>query len=145
MIEKARTDPCTENRIDWLSQAINQYLGVFSASHDGSDMGTWYARRLKSLWVEAILNLAHLYGEKNRIDQSIDLYQYALAIDDSVESVYRELIGLLYDQGRFAEAQLVFNRCHRVLSNLGLDPSEATTSLFGRLQAKRSTFKAKSQ
>lgn len=77
--------------------------------------------------------------EKKRVDQSEELLQHALAVDDSIEPIYQKLIGLLHGQGRFAEVQLVFNLCQHVLSNLGIGPTEATRSLFTKRQGKQSS------
>ncbi len=145
MVEKARSDPSAQNRIDWLSRSIDLYQGAFYGNRGDVENGIWYAHRLKSLWVDAMLTLSRLYIEKKQVDRSKDLLQQALAVDDSIEPIYQELIGLLHDQGRFSEAQLVFNRCRRVLSDLGLVPTEATRSLFKQRQAQRPAVKTKTK
>lgn len=141
LIEKAKANPHPEERLDRLSQAIRLYLGPFSGNHDNVELGTWYAQRLKNVWEDAILDLGRYYVKCDRIDQSKDLFQHALTIDDSVEPFYQELIALLHDQGHLAEAQLIFNRCQTVLSNLGLTLSDTTTALFSKLQAEQSKSK----
>ncbi len=145
LIEKAKTDQHPEEKMDWLFQAISLYSGLFSGSHDDVELGTWYAQRLKNVWVDAILDLGRYYVKCDRIDQSKDLFQHALTIDDTVEPFYQELIVLLQNQGHLAEAQLVFNRCQSVMSNMGLTLSDATTALFSKLQAERSRSKTKSK
>jgi ATP/maltotriose-dependent transcriptional regulator MalT/DNA-binding SARP family transcriptional activator len=145
MVEKARSDPSAQNRIDWLSRSIDLYQGAFYGSRGDVEKGIWYAHRLKSLWVDAMLTLSRLYIEKKQVDRSKDLLQQALAVDDSIEPIYQELIGLLHDQGRFSEAQLVLNRCRRVMSDLGLVPTEATRSLFKQRQGQRPAVKTKTK
>jgi LuxR family transcriptional regulator, maltose regulon positive regulatory protein len=143
MIEKAGSEQHLEKRVDLLSRAIDLYAGPFSGNHDGIESGTWYAQRLKSVWVDAVLSLGRHYLKMDRIDRSKNLFQRSLVTDDSVEPLYRELMALLYGQGRFAEAKLVFNRCQRALSKRGLMPADATMALFNKLQAERSKFKLK--
>ena len=143
MIDKAESVQKLEKRIDLLARAIDLYAGPFSGNHDGIESGTWYAQRLKSVWVDAVLSLGRHYVKMDRIDRSKRLFQRSLATDDTVEPLYLELMALLYGQGRSAEAKLVFNRCQSALSKRGLMPAEATLALFDKLQAERSKFKLK--
>ncbi|WP_319524345.1 BTAD domain-containing putative transcriptional regulator [uncultured Desulfosarcina sp.] len=138
MFDKAKSDRDLESRIDMLSRAIDLYAGPFSGEHDDSESGIWYAQRLRNAWMDAVLTTGQWYMENNRIERSKDLFQRSLAIDDTVEPFYRELMALLYDQGRLAEAKLVSNRCRHVLSKRGLLPADDTMALFNKLQTERS-------
>ena len=89
------------------------------------------------MWVTAVLSQARQLIGRDQMQAAEDLFRKSLALDDTVESLYQELIALLYSQNRFAEGMFIFNRCQTMLKGRGLTPAEATMDLYSKLQKIR--------
>jgi DNA-binding SARP family transcriptional activator len=143
LADQAKSISNPTKQIELLTESIALYSGTFDGLHDENTWGVGYAERLKARWIEAVVTLGKLLNERGQSEQAEDLFQNALALDETVEPFYQALMTALSAQGRTAEALLTFNRCRTVLANQGMEPSAAIMALHQELQEHRTASKQK--
>jgi DNA-binding SARP family transcriptional activator len=143
LMDQAKSISNPTKQIELLTGCIALYSGPFDGLHDENTWGVGYAERLKARWIDAVVTLGKQLNESEQIEQAEDLFQQALALDDTVEPFYRELMTALSAQGRTAEALLTFNRYCSVLATQELEPSADIMALHHELQDHRTASKQK--
>jgi DNA-binding SARP family transcriptional activator len=134
LVRLARSATTPDRQMEWREKAIAAYTGCFDGFSDGHALGIGYAQQLRNLWVTAVLSQARLLIGRGQMQAAQDLFRKALTMDETIESLYQELIALLYSQNRLAEGMFVFNRCQSMLKGRGLAPAKATMDLYSKLQ-----------
>jgi ATP/maltotriose-dependent transcriptional regulator MalT/DNA-binding SARP family transcriptional activator len=124
-----------------LTRALGIYSGPFDGIGDPQSMIFGYAESLKGKWINAIIELGRLTSERNQIDFAVHLFEDALALDGTLERLYRELIALLNENNRRTEAELWVNRYKIMLAEMGMLPSRAAMAIFEKLKATRTDVK----
>jgi TolB-like protein/DNA-binding SARP family transcriptional activator len=122
--------------IECLEKALDIYSGEFL---DGLDINEpvyeeWLieARRgLNDAVLQAMLKLLDAYQRDDAVEASLRIARRILSVDKFQETAHRAVMRCLDRLGRRTEAIQHYNACLETLkSELGVDPSEATVSLY---------------
>jgi DNA-binding SARP family transcriptional activator len=128
--DQAMASGVPAQKAEMLGKAVSLYAGPMEA-HAVAELSVSYAERLKSKFVQSILELGWYLCENGRPNEALRLYQHALDIEESVENVYQAYIRVLNRLGRKTEAIEIYSRCCRVLkARFGTEPSPATQALY---------------
>jgi DNA-binding SARP family transcriptional activator len=88
--------------------------------------------RLALAFYRAVIDWGAALEARGQWQSAITLYERALRSETLAEPIYRALMGAHLHLGERAEALRTYRRCHDLLGSvLGVQPSEATRSLYG--------------
>ena len=125
-----------------LEKALALYHGHFLP--DVSEAWAVSMReRLRSKCLRAVMDLGRYWEGRQDGEKAIRCYERGLEMDDLAEELYRRIMAIYRDQGRFAEGISVYNRCREVLrARHGIDPSEDTEELHRSLRSSAKTSRS---
>ena len=90
--------------------------------------------RLGLLYLTNLCKLISFHEMNGTYEHGLDLGRRALAVDDTRESVHRQMMRLFWLMGDRSAALMQYKRCAQILREaLDVAPSEATTSLYRQL------------
>jgi DNA-binding SARP family transcriptional activator len=89
----------------------------------------------RSRFVGAAIRAAELLTASHELDRAESLARRALSVDEWSEPAYGVLTSVALGRGDWAAALRVLDRCQAMLSDLGVDASEATRRLVRRARS----------
>jgi DNA-binding SARP family transcriptional activator len=110
------------------------YKGDYLA--EDADAGWAAARRaqLREDWIRALSAMAELHGERGEYRDQETLLRTVLRVDPYREGSYRALMTLLAEQGRRAEALVLYRQLEELLRvQFGASPAPETQELARRI------------
>jgi DNA-binding SARP family transcriptional activator len=123
-----------------LAYAAGLYCGDFLEGfyvHDAPAFEEWALierERLRQMQLQALHALTRSYSARGEHAAAIEAAGRLLALDPWREEAHRELMRLLALSGQRSAALAQYEQCRRLLRDeLGLEPLEETTALYGRL------------
>jgi len=126
--------------IGHLEAAIALYQGDFLAQFDLPgcvEFEEWVMRRrawLRERALEALICLVAYYTQRGQYRRASRYARQQLTLDPWREEAHRQLMLLLALTGQRSAALAQYEKCRRLLAEeLGLEPLEETTALYGRL------------
>jgi DNA-binding SARP family transcriptional activator/tetratricopeptide (TPR) repeat protein len=132
-LQQAAAAGTPEHRQAALQKAVSAYGGDFLPGfHDEWILAE--RERLRSLYADALTQLAALYEAERDYRAAVDVARRLLHLDMMQESTYRLLMQLhLFNNDR-AAALAIYHRCTTVLNEeLGVEPSPLTEELYLRV------------
>jgi DNA-binding SARP family transcriptional activator/predicted ATPase len=122
-----------DRRESLLHQAIDLYAGdLLPDIYD--DWALQARERLRSLYAQALEQLAQLYEEDQRYAEAIECCQQRLRHEPLQENVYRDLMRLYAASDDRAAALRIYHTCATTLEReLGVEPSPQTRQAYERL------------
>jgi DNA-binding SARP family transcriptional activator len=127
-------DKQSEKAFELLEEAVLLYQGEYLPDARYEDWAAGEREHLVSQFLRAADRLCELYLAKKQLDETIDLCQRILTLDNCWERAYRHLMiahSRLGDHGQIART---YQRCKQLLDQeLGVSPSEETESLYQAL------------
>src|SRR5579883_2501546 len=137
LLARARALPATERagRVSLLEQAIKLYGGDFFPEERAARWSQERRDELRRRWLRAMLELADLYVDEQRVDAAIDLLSQVAASEPAHEAAVQRLMFLLARQQRRVEAVQTYQRLVTSLHNTSqAAPSPETQKLFFAIQ-----------
>ena len=130
-------DPALSGReLTLAEKALTIYRGPFLGQEDHP----WAVAprdRARSRLVRVVTRVSRHLRETGQSDRAVTCLQKGLEVDPLGEEVYRELMDLLSELNRPAEALAVYERCQEELrAALGVAPSERTRMLYEKLRIR---------
>jgi predicted ATPase/DNA-binding SARP family transcriptional activator len=133
-------DICSEC-LDALAQAVDLYQGDFLAGftlRDSPNFDEWQFFQTEGLQDElagALERLVRCHSSQGEYEPAIGYARRWLALDPLHEPIHRHLMQLYARSGHRAAALRQYEECVRILdAELGLSPSEETTSLYEQIR-----------
>ena len=133
-----RCPPCMQR----LQQAVTLYRGEFLQGFsvgDSIEFEDWVQvtrERLRHHALAAHTTIADYHVERGAIDDATATLRQLLAIDPLEEAAHRQLILLLVQSGKRAEALAQYERCRQLLDDeLGVEPEPETVALYEQLRS----------
>jgi DNA-binding SARP family transcriptional activator len=127
-----------ESAMGPLRAAIELYHGEFL---EGWNAGEWCLRQREELereYLDALLVLGRLYGERGRYEGAMELYRKAIAVDEYLEAAHRELMRCYARMGEYGEAARHYQQFNSLVhSELGVPLSPETQALYAELMKGR--------
>lgn len=121
-----------------LLEMVQLYRGDYGRSFY-SDWCTFRRDELRTMYVEARRQLAHMAWKAEAWSESADHWRQMLRIDNCLEEAHYGLIRCYVRQGKRGMALRQYQACQDILQEeLGVQPSEALQNLYRHLTAKRS-------
>ena len=137
LLNQAEPSVDQEAKSHLLRKALDIYQGPFGVPDRNSALAAFYAERLKTRWIRAIVSLSEILEASGKIEQAVVVYQKGLQVDDAVEPIYLNLMRALDKCGHKSQALETFHRCREALSvKSGLMPSIETLSLYRKIQSQ---------
>ncbi|HSL45728.1 MAG TPA: tetratricopeptide repeat protein [Anaerolineales bacterium] len=134
-LARARKAEETDQRIQYYQNAIAQVRGPYLSDVDALWAVT-ERERVGQIYVSALEELAHLYLNANRLEQSLAMCQLALKQERSREGIYRLEMRAYAALGDRPSVVRRYQACKEVLKEgLGLTPSSETENLYRELTA----------
>ena len=132
-ISRAESTKVSQEKIDAYLEAVKYYQGLYLPEIEG----TWVLAEREHLWqayVSANLNLAQLYLEAGKTEQTLETCQRILEEDDCLEEAYRLIMRVYAAKGNRAEIIRQYERLKQALfEEVGAEPSRQTQLLFESL------------
>jgi len=95
--------------------------------------------RLGLLYLTTLCKLTSFHEANGSYERGLDFGRRALALDDTRESVHRQMMRLYWLMGDRNAALVQYKRCAQILREaLDVAPSEATTNLYQQVMKDRS-------
>lgn len=136
-IHRARlaTRLASEGRLDEALQecreALLLYRGDYLEDEPYSDWCFFERVRLKEMHLDLLRRMSDILVAREDLQGAVDICRFALEVDPSREETHRELMTLLWRNGRTDEALCQFEECYRVLGNeLDVEPTPETKHLY---------------
>lgn len=118
--------------LEELLWSLDRYRGQFLSGMD-APWAVVFRERLSSRFGRAACEGSRRLQATREWSRATEVLERALDVEPTAEPLYRELIGLLRQRGREAEAVAVYDRCRRTLrATFDVDPSPETAELVGR-------------
>ncbi len=129
-------------KIQSLKRAVALYRGDFLAGF----YEDWVAaerERLRDMYLMALTYLLERCKEHGAYEEALIYARQLVAADPLHEHGHREVMRLCYLLGRHNEALQQYEVCRSILAReLGVEPTEATTALYGEIAAQIREAKA---
>lgn len=117
-----------------LRSAVELYQGDFLADLMGGDWIFFRREELRKEFLQALLLLGQLLSEQKQYTQAIAVYEKALAQDNYLEVVHRELIRVQVRRGDVARAHKQYQMLVDLLQvEFGVPPAPETQALYDQL------------
>jgi LuxR family transcriptional regulator, maltose regulon positive regulatory protein len=132
-IATARTNDQIEQKVSAYTRALNLYQGPFLPEADGAWIST-ERERLRSLYVQAALELAQILFETSVYNTALEYCQLALGEEPCLEEAHRLAMQIFAARGNRAGINRQFERCKQALiDEVNALPSPQTLSLYESL------------
>ena len=120
-----------DGSIEEYRRAASLYRGEYLEDEPYSDWCLFERERLKEVYINLCKLMASVLANHGQTTQAIDAYHTALGVDQGREEVHRELMILLWKDGRRDEAIRQFEVCRRILrEELVVEPATETQTLY---------------
>jgi DNA-binding SARP family transcriptional activator len=113
-----------------LSRAVELYQGDLLAglTYEWAEPAREQVRRVA---LDALAHLAELAATAGREDEAVTALERAIAVDPFAEEMYRRLMRLHFERGRFDAASRIYRQCRKALADIDADPDDETEALAG--------------
>src|SRR5205085_8584154 len=109
------------------------YKGDYLAEDNGAAWAAARRAQLREDWLTALSAMAELHGERGEHGDQETLLRTVLRVDPYRERSYRALMTLLAQQGRRAEALVLYQQLEELLrTQFGASPAPETKDLVSR-------------
>ncbi len=116
-----------------LEQAIRLYVGDLLEGID-ADWCLYERQRLGLMYLSALSRLMGFYGSVGNYEHALEYGERILAVDNTREKVYREMMRLHWLANDQRAALEMYKRCVQVLrSELGVSPMPATQLMYQQM------------
>ncbi|HEY75516.1 MAG TPA: tetratricopeptide repeat protein [Thermoflexia bacterium] len=137
LVEQARLLPYHDWRAEDLwRRAVTLYQGDFLPEVSR----LWCVPKrevLRQMYVEALIGVGRCHEARREWEEAIEWFRRALEVDRLREDVHRQIMLCYKEAGRRSEAIKQYHQCREILlSELGVEPSEETESLFWEIAGK---------
>ena len=137
-LEAARQADQVTARIKALEAARQLYRGDYLEEHPYEDWVLATREELRGHHLALLTDLAEDHARQGRYRRAISLCHEGLAIDNTREAVYRQLMLYHYCAGEQNSALKVYHKCRRILRDeIGVDPMPDTISLHRQIQRRQ--------
>ncbi|MBF0564749.1 MAG: hypothetical protein HQK89_05855 [Nitrospirae bacterium] len=121
-----------------LIKALDLYKGHFFETESDLQWALTTRERLKSKFVDILLNMGIWCEEAAQSENAIECYNKGIWIEPHAEAFYQNLILCRLRLGHYAEALQAYERCRDELSAaFGIEPSEKTKKIIDSLRENR--------
>ncbi len=125
-------------RIEALEKARHLYQGDFLEDDPYAEWALAPRDRLREQYLNLLADLAETYAQQEQYRQAIGLCRQSLALENSRESTYRQLMLYLYCTGEQPAAlQLYDEVCQVMREEIGVEPAPETSNLFHQIQRRQ--------
>ena len=115
-------------------RAASLYQGEYLEDEPYSDWCLFERERLNEVYIYLMKQIASLLTETCDPTGAIESHRNALCVDRGREEIHRELMTLLWQEGRRDEALRQYDTCRRILTeDLGVEPTQETTDLYNSI------------
>jgi len=126
--------------VDQFEKTLCLYRGSFLNEDRYAEWAESTRAHLRQRYLEGTLSLALCYARLDRSLDALRCYQKVLAVDPCDERSARQLMRLLHDTGRSAQAVRVYRHLAESLrTELDVEPSEETLSFFRQITQREPT------
>jgi DNA-binding SARP family transcriptional activator len=133
-VTKARQLAASDARAEnLLEKAVNLYKGDFLAQMHMAWI-TPYRLKLREVYVEALMSLAHCQQSHHDLKQAIQTLKRALEVDPYRETIHRQILVYYAEEGERQKVIAHYHELRRLLrTDLGIEPSPETVKLISTL------------
>ena len=130
----------TDRAIAALRRAVETYRGELLPADRHKDWTFEFREELHRSYLDALRQLIEQLYRHRHYQEAIRYGERALQADPYDERTYRTLMRAHHEMGNAHAALKLYKRCHRVLAETGLAPSESTELLFDTLRHRAVHF-----
>jgi len=117
--------------VNLTERAINIYKGPFHGSDIETMQQTAFTNRLKTLFINCIINLGFYMEQSGNLKKAITLYQKGLETDSTSEKFYQRLIYCYKQLGHKTIAVDYYKQCKKAIAKAyGTDVSDETNDIY---------------
>ncbi len=125
-------DSCGDRSAAYLKRAVEMYGAGFDVNNAEKDYRVQHWReRIKNKFIRSVLKLGAFLEKGGRVEEAIECYELGIETEFLSEEVYQRLMRCLAENGRKAEALILYGRLKKTLKDaLGMEPSAATEEIY---------------
>ncbi len=125
-------------RIETLEKARQLYLGDFLEDDPYAEWALAPRDQLREQYLNLLADLAETYAQQGQYRHAIGLCRQSLALENSRESTYRQLMLYLYCAGEQPAALQLYDEVRQVMwEEIGVEPAPETSNLFHQIQRRQ--------